>query len=561
MIKAKTLFAGLLAVLFLFGVAGAIEYPKQIGHVNDFAKLLPVDVARKLETELRTYKEQTSIEIAVVTVKSLEGLSVEDYTIGLARNWGVGEKKKDNGVVLLVAPNERKVRIEVGYGLEPDLTDSQAGRVIRDIITPLFKEGRMSDGVVAGVAGILHQLGDTPYKAREEERAAAAERKRQEAERQKQEFVNFLLVAGPVLAIACIVGFLIFAVKRHVERKRKLMAWHKKNAELLDDVYLKITEAKEEHSLALGMLEKLKKENPKEVWESIAKQVGAIPSAIEDLETRWQAGTKLYDRGWKYAKGTHGDISRLHSDAVVQSSVYELVKLKSEEVATAQKKSAELLKKLPQALRNAGEELEHDDVRNEARDALKDAERKYAAASAMLKVPVEQMINWLSMYAFLSGASLLAGDAVATAKHNKADADKARKEGPKLLESMPDSIKKAENAVSDSDVSSSTKQKVKEAEIKYKEAKKLVSAGVIDWFSAFVLLSAAALLLSDAIKAAESDKDDAERRRRRRRDDDSYHSSSSSSSWSSGGFSSGGGGGFGGFGGGGFGGGGASGSW
>ncbi len=172
--KIKTLFSSLLAVLFLFGLAGAdVKYPNFVGHVNDFAKIFPADTAKKLETELRTYKEQTSIEIAVVTVPSLEGLSVEDYTIGLARKWGVGNKKKDDGVVLLVAPNERKVRIEVGYGLEPDLTDSQAGRVIRDQIIPLFKEGRMADGVVAGVAGVLQQLGEKPYQERLEERKNA----------------------------------------------------------------------------------------------------------------------------------------------------------------------------------------------------------------------------------------------------------------------------------------------------------------------------------------------------------------------------------------------------
>lgn len=169
--KIKTLFSSLLAILLLVGLAGAVvRYPDSVGHVNDFANLLAPDVERKLEQELRIYKEQTSIEIAVVTVKSLEGLSVEDYTIGLARKWGLGEKKKDNGVVLLVAPNERKVRIEVGYGLEPDLTDSQAGRVIRDTIVPLFKQSKIADGVVSGVAGILSELGEKPYAERLEER-------------------------------------------------------------------------------------------------------------------------------------------------------------------------------------------------------------------------------------------------------------------------------------------------------------------------------------------------------------------------------------------------------
>src|SRR3989338_215666 len=205
--KTKTFFSGLLAILFLFGLANAdVKYPNYVGHINDFAKILPADTVKKLETELRKYKDQTGIEIAAVTVVSLEGLSVEEYTIGLAKKWGVGSKKKDDGVVLLVAPNERKVRIEVGYGLEPDLTDSQAGRVIRDQIIPLFKEGRMADGVVAGVAGILQQLGKKPYQERLEERKNAPPGK----EGFPVGIIILLIVVLAIIFVIFVSGFLAF---------------------------------------------------------------------------------------------------------------------------------------------------------------------------------------------------------------------------------------------------------------------------------------------------------------------------------------------------------------
>jgi len=90
---------------------------------------------------------------------------VEEYSLGLAQSWGVGDKKKDNGIVLLIAPNERKMRIEVGYGMEPDLTDGQCGRIIRDVIIPYFKESvnlpmeaknnKLTEGIIAGVNTIL----------------------------------------------------------------------------------------------------------------------------------------------------------------------------------------------------------------------------------------------------------------------------------------------------------------------------------------------------------------------------------------------------------------------
>ena len=124
---------------------------------------------------MRKYRQDTSIEIAVVTVPSLEGLSVDEYTLELASKWGVGNRKKDNGLVFLVAPNERKARIEVGYGLEGDLTDAQANRIMQNSIVPLFKNRRMADGIAAGVSEILRELGSTPYEARAEESAAAGE--------------------------------------------------------------------------------------------------------------------------------------------------------------------------------------------------------------------------------------------------------------------------------------------------------------------------------------------------------------------------------------------------
>ena len=156
------------------------NYPKPVGYVNDFANIMSAETKQQTETRLRDYREKTSIEVAVVTVLSLEGETVEDYTLGLAQSWGVGDKKKDNGVVLLVAPNERKMRIEVGYGMESDLTDVQSGRIIRDIIIPYFKESvdlptaaknaKLTKGIMAGIDAILTNLGIKPFEARLEER-------------------------------------------------------------------------------------------------------------------------------------------------------------------------------------------------------------------------------------------------------------------------------------------------------------------------------------------------------------------------------------------------------
>jgi uncharacterized protein len=100
--------------------------------------------------------------VVVVTLKSLQGYSIEDFGYQLGRHWGIGEKGKNTGALLVVAPNERKVRIEVGYGLEGQLTDAQSRVIIEGIILPAFRQGDFNGGVLNGTAAILRALGGSP---------------------------------------------------------------------------------------------------------------------------------------------------------------------------------------------------------------------------------------------------------------------------------------------------------------------------------------------------------------------------------------------------------------
>lgn len=130
----------------------AYSFPgNPIGYVTDFANILSDDTELSLESRLESFAKETSIEIAVVTVNSLDGDSIENYANELFREWGVGKKEYNNGILFLVAPNERKVRIEVGYGLEGAMPDIQAGYIIDNIVVPAFKNGNYDSGVVEGV--------------------------------------------------------------------------------------------------------------------------------------------------------------------------------------------------------------------------------------------------------------------------------------------------------------------------------------------------------------------------------------------------------------------------
>ena len=149
MIRRCAALAGLLLTMFQ-GLPGA-AFPRPSGHVNDFASVLTADDRAYLENFLRTLERDTSAEVVVVTVTSLDSLSIEEYAVRLFADWGIGDATKDNGVLLLVAPAERKVRIEVGYGLEGSLPDGLAGEIIRTAILPEFKQGNMRRGIGQGL--------------------------------------------------------------------------------------------------------------------------------------------------------------------------------------------------------------------------------------------------------------------------------------------------------------------------------------------------------------------------------------------------------------------------
>lgn len=143
-------------LLFLFsGVGNALEVPPLKGHVNDYANLLSPAVAERLETELTAFEKSDSTQVVVLTIPSLEGENLEEFSIKVADAWQIGQKDKDNGAILLVSKGDRKIRIEVGRGLEGTLTDLVSGRIIRYEIAPRFRQGDFNAGIYAGVAAIM----------------------------------------------------------------------------------------------------------------------------------------------------------------------------------------------------------------------------------------------------------------------------------------------------------------------------------------------------------------------------------------------------------------------
>ncbi|HUW22078.1 MAG TPA: TPM domain-containing protein [Candidatus Bathyarchaeia archaeon] len=183
----------LVGIIFLFSLAGtvpllAVEFPQPAGFVNDWAGIFSTQFISSLENQLVSFEKETTVEFSVVTVGDLQETTIEDLAVRLFEEWRIGKKEKDNGLLLLVAPNQRQVRIEVGYGLEGVVTDGRAGRIIREKIIPEFKDGHYEAGVSSGVDSLLSYVrsGETPTAAEEIQTKAAG-------------YINIIVIAVIIL--------------------------------------------------------------------------------------------------------------------------------------------------------------------------------------------------------------------------------------------------------------------------------------------------------------------------------------------------------------------------
>ncbi|WP_312821265.1 TPM domain-containing protein, partial [Brevundimonas sp.] len=194
-----------LALLFVLGLwlatalpmtataQSGIPFPALTGRVVDQADILTPDQERALSDKLAALETRTTDQLVVVTVASLNDYDISEYGYQLGRAWGIGQKEANNGALLIVAPNDRKVRIEVGYGLEGVLTDAYSSIVIRNDILPSFREGNFYGGIDKGVDALVYQMTLDP------DDAAARAAKLVEEDRGDAGNASALLIGGAVL--------------------------------------------------------------------------------------------------------------------------------------------------------------------------------------------------------------------------------------------------------------------------------------------------------------------------------------------------------------------------
>lgn len=166
----KAFLIPVVLLLVVLGIASTVEQPQMItqetplapiGYVVDTSDVLTPDAESLLTNQLKQLDEATGIQIAVVTLPTTNGEPLADYSVRLAHSWGVGNAEQDSGIMFITAVEDRDLRIDVGYGLEGALTDSQTGKILDTAVVPRYKEGNYEAGIVEGVNALIHHLTNT----------------------------------------------------------------------------------------------------------------------------------------------------------------------------------------------------------------------------------------------------------------------------------------------------------------------------------------------------------------------------------------------------------------
>jgi uncharacterized protein len=154
--------AGIVVLLVAAAIAAALDVPPLRGRVNDYAGVLAQDQLRSLESRLAQFEQETGHQVAVLTIPTLDGEDIEGFSIRVADNWKIGKKGFDNGVILVIAIKDRRLRLEVGYGLEGVLPDAIAKTIISDYIVPRFRAQDYAGGIIAGIDAVLKVIKNEP---------------------------------------------------------------------------------------------------------------------------------------------------------------------------------------------------------------------------------------------------------------------------------------------------------------------------------------------------------------------------------------------------------------
>ncbi len=387
----KTTLNTVVAVILLLvatATAYAQQYPKPTGYVNDFANLLTREQGASLNEELAAFEKKTTIEIAVVTVPWLNNQSIEDYTRGLAQEWGVGKRGQNNGVAFLIAPKERKMRIETASGARAILTDSRADQIRDNEVLPRFRSGNMAQGIIDGTHAIMRTL-DASAAPTTVERDASQAPQPAPREWTSEDTKVLGYVLGSIAGVVLMLFLIVPPVRRSRARKYVL--------ETKGGVASRFAEA-ERTARSSDVKEETRKKLAKLKGEfSSIDRLTVASEGVKWIEVR----EKLDSMGYP--------LSQIVSDMKREIAFAE----------KARKEGPELLKKIPGMIEAAEKKLAEGKSSPKAAKYLEEARTQYAQVQAQQSGMT--ITDWVILYLILT--SIQSNTANAESAHQYANTD------------------------------------------------------------------------------------------------------------------------------------------
>lgn len=376
-------------IVFVTILLGAImayaqKYPESTGYVNDFANLFTREQGISLNNELAAFEKKTTIEIAVVTVPWLNNQSVRDYAEGLAKEWGVGKRGQNNGIIFLIAPKERKMLIEPASGARVILTDSRANQIRDNTVLPYFKSGNMAQGIIKGTYAIMQVFDASFVSVTNENMMVSAQQSTHREEAPNNKSVPGYMF-GSVIGIAVLCFLVIPPIRGSKARKYVL-----ENKKLIE---AKFTEANE-----LAKSPDVKEETRKKFTKlkdefSSINRLTVKSKGIKWLEVR----EKLDPMGYSF-------------DLVISSMKREIAFAEK-----ARKEGPALLKKIPDIIKAAEKKLSEGKPSLKAVKYLENVQKQYAQVQS--RQSEMTITDWVVLYMILTNIQSGAANAESIHQH------------------------------------------------------------------------------------------------------------------------------------------------
>jgi uncharacterized protein len=362
--------------------AVAQEYPKPDGFVNDFANQLSLDAVQLLERKVRDYQRASGNQIGVAVVPSLNGMNIDEYSLGLFRAWGVGQYGINNGVLFVWAPKERKIHIEVGRGLGDTLTSAERERVLARV-RDLFRASKYEEGVNAAVDGVIGVLGPGAGSAG----SASAPAPVQQAPPEEGSGNEFLIAMGVAVALGLGLWLLV--------RRSRAARWNEEIPRQLSDGEAALMDAERKRAGAQVALTEMRREAPSEICQRSEALMGSAPATLGSLR-------RDLDEVRLLPKGSYSELKLAHSrlrrwGVLMRSTAAGLEEVK-DTLDTFRKRRPEaeqMLQELPSKLTR----MEAAGVPGSAEGLLRAAGETYGQA---LTESQRNPANWLLVYDLLS---------------------------------------------------------------------------------------------------------------------------------------------------------------